>query len=316
MTMKAITKTLLSMSFSFAIAVAVPAVAQEPPGSGMPQPIPQTPPTHDFTSHVGKVTGHADSGKQDYRRWCIGCHGVYGDGNGENAQWIEPKPRDFTAATFKCRSTPTGTLPTDEDLYNAITRGFNTSNMPQWRPLTPQTRADLIAYVKTFSPRWKTEKPATPITITPEPPVTIDSIARGKALFVKLECWKCHGPLGRGDGPSAATLTDSKDQPIKPYNFSTGGRLKCGETNADIYRDFMTGLDGTPMPSFADNIKPDEAWDLVHFLRTLQVTRPSKENEVLKAAGGKIPEVPPPAAPAQENNQAPQQEQKPPSSGK
>jgi len=28
---------------------------------------------------------------------------------------------------------------------------------------------------------------------------------------------------------------------------------------------------------------------LVHFLRTLQTTRHSKENEVLKAAGGKIP---------------------------
>lgn len=316
MTMNAITKTLVSMSFSLAIAIAVPALAQEPPGSGMPQPIPQTPATHDFTSHIGKVTGHADHGKQDYRRWCVGCHGPYGDGNGENAPWIDPKPRDFTAATFKCRSTPTGTLPTDDDLFNAITRGFNTSNMPQWRPLTPQTRADLIAYVKTFSPRWKSEKPGTPITITPETPVTIDSIARGKALFVKLECWKCHGPLGRSDGPSAATLTDSKDQPIKPYNFSTGGRLKCGEANADIYRDFMTGLDGTPMPSFADNVKPEEAWDLVHFLRTLQTTRPSKENEVLKAAGGKIPDVPPPAAPAQENNQAPQQEQKSPSSGK
>ena len=49
----------------------------------------------------------------------------------------------------------------------------------------------------------------------------------------------------------------------------------------------MTGLDGTPMPSFADNVKPNEAWDLVHFLRTLQVGRPSPENKVLKAAGGR-----------------------------
>ena len=32
----------------------------------------------------------------------------------------------------------------------------------------------------------------------------------------------------------------------------------------------MTGLDGTPMPSFSDNIKPDEAWDLVFYLRTLR----------------------------------------------
>jgi mono/diheme cytochrome c family protein len=39
----------------------------------------------------------------------------------------------------------------------------------------------------------------------------------------------------------------------------------------------MTGLDGTPMPSFADVIKPEDAWDLVHYLRTLQVSHKSPE---------------------------------------
>jgi hypothetical protein len=33
----------------------------------------------------------------------------------------------------------------------------------------------------------------------------------------------------------------------------------------------MTGLDGTPMPAFNDDLKADEAWDLVHYLRTMQV---------------------------------------------
>lgn len=225
-------------------------------------------------SKVGNMTGHAygvvDSGAQVYRRYCVGCHGAAGDGNGENAQWIDPKPRDFTAATFKCRSTPTGTLPTDEDLYDSITRGFVNTNMPSWRPLTPELRANLVAMVKSFSPRWQTEKPGTPIQITAETPVTIESVLHGRELFQKMECWKCHGPAGNGDGPSAGTLTDSKDNPIKPFNFAAGDRFKCGATNADLYRDFMTGLDGTPMPSFADVIKPEEAWDLVHFLRTLQ----------------------------------------------
>jgi hypothetical protein len=40
------------------------------------------------------------------------------------------------------------------------------------------------------------------------------------------------------------------------------------------------------MPSFADVIQPNDAWDLVHYLRTLQTERRSKENDVLKAAGG------------------------------
>jgi len=226
---------------------------------------------------IGKVTGHEAAGKQLYFRYCWGCHGFHGDGNGENGPYLNILPRNFVAATFKCRSTPTGTLPTDEDLYDSLGRGFNNSNMPAWNSLTKQQRADMVAFIKTFSPRWKTDKPGDPIHVPAESAVTLDSIKHGKELFTKLECWKCHGQEGRGDGPSAATLTDSNDQPIRPYNFAAGSRFKCGATNHDLYKIFMTGLDGTPMPSFADVIKPEDAWDLVHYLRTLQVTTKSPE---------------------------------------
>ena len=226
---------------------------------------------------IGKVTGHEAAGKQLYFRYCWGCHGFHGDGNGENGPYLNILPRNFVAATFKCRSTPTGTLPTDEDLYDSVGRGFNNSNMPAWNSLTKQQRADMVAFIKTFSPRWKTDKPGDPLKVPAEPAVTLDSIKHGKELFTKLECWKCHGQEGRGDGPSAATLTDSNDQPIRPYNFAAGSRFKCGTTNHDLYKIFMTGLDGTPMPSFADVIKTEDAWDLVHYLRTLQVTTKSAE---------------------------------------
>ena len=75
-------------------------------------------------------------------------------------------------------------------------------------------------------------------------------------------------------------------------------RPKCGDTDRDIYRIFMTGLDGTPMPSFADNIKPDEAWDLVFYLRTF-MAQPSREKEMAKKMDLKPvdPNAPPPAAP-------------------
>ena len=227
-----------------------------------------------------------------YLRYCVGCHGTYGDGNGENAPYIDPKPRDFVGATFKCRSTPTGTLPTDQDLIHTLQRGVQASGMPPWLALSEENRVDLVTYIKTFSPRWQSEKPGDPIKIPPEPAVTMESITHGAELFQKMECWKCHGQQGRGDGPSAPTLTDSKDQPIRPYNFARAGndaRFKCGQANEDLYRIFMTGLDGTPMPSFADVIQPNDAWDLVHYLRTLQIHRKSKENEVLKAAGREDP---------------------------
>ncbi len=237
-------------------------------------------------SHIGKSSGNAGAGKQLYFRYCWGCHGFRGDGNGENwlptgsypnAPYLNIQPRNFVAATFKCRSTPTGTLPTDQDIYNSLERGLTNSNMPSWITLTNQNRADLVAFIKTLSDRWKTEKAGAEINVPAEPALTVQSIQHGKELFTKLECWKCHGPEGRGDGPSASTLTDSNDQPIRPYNFAAGSRFKCGTTNHDLYKIFMTGLDGTPMPSFADVIKPEDAWDLVHYLRTLQVSHKSPE---------------------------------------
>ncbi|HWN75332.1 MAG TPA: cytochrome c, partial [Candidatus Udaeobacter sp.] len=228
-------------------------------------------------AHIGNVTGHAEAGKALYYRYCWGCHGARGNGDGENAPYLNILPRNFVAGTFKCRSTPTGTLPLDQDLYNSVERGFNFTNMPSWNALTVEERADLVAFIKTFSPRWKTEKPGDPIQIPAEPALTVGSIQHGKELFQKLECWKCHGNEGRGDGPSASTLTDSNDQPIRPYNFTSDNRSKCGSTNKDLYKIFMSGLDGTPMPSFADVIKPEDAWDLVHYLRTLQYNNKSPE---------------------------------------
>lgn len=73
-----------------------------------------------------------------------------------------------------------------------------------------------------------------------------------------------------------------------PANAGPAFARKCGSTNADLYRIFMTGLDGTPMPSVADVIQLNDAWDLVHFLRTLQVNRDSKKDDAVR---GKIPRM-------------------------
>jgi len=247
------------------------------------------------TSHVGNITGSAKAGGDhligDYRRYCVVCHGELGDGNGESARWFEPplypKPRDFTLAVFECRSTPTGTLPTDEDLFDTIARGIDRSGMPPWNTFTKQERADLVAWIKHYSPRWQNEKPGAPIQIPAEPEITPDRVKAGQEVFGRVQCWKCHGVEGRGNGPSASTLQDDLGRPILPYDFTSGARPKCGSTDRDIYRIFMTGLDGTPMPSFSDNIKPDEAWDLVFYLRTLQPPNAynAKERQIAKQLG-------------------------------
>jgi mono/diheme cytochrome c family protein len=221
-------------------------------------------------SHVGNLVGNSKRGKALYQRYCIFCHGQYGDGNGESALYLDPKPRDFTKATFKCRSTPSGSLPLDRDLYDTISRGIHATGMPSWKPLLRQERGDLVAYIKTFSPRFQEEKPAAPLVIPPEPPSSPESVKRGAELFQSMNCWLCHGKQGRGNGPSASSLTDSKGYPITPFDFTSGTRFKCGESDQAIFSDLITGLDGTPMPSFADALKPDQVWDIAHYINALR----------------------------------------------
>lgn len=220
-------------------------------------------------SHVGKLVGKATRGKALYQRYCIFCHGPDGDGRGESAPYLDPKPRDFTKAQFKCRSTASGSLPLDSDLYDTISRGIHASGMPSWKPLLKQERVDLVAYIKTFSSAFQEEKPGTPLEIPPEPASSPESIARGAQLFQSMNCWSCHGKDGKGHGPSAAALTDNQGNPITPFDFTSGRQFKCGNTDRDMFRDLTTGLDGTPMPSFAAALSPEQRWDVVHYILSL-----------------------------------------------
>jgi len=230
-------------------------------------------------SHVGNLVGNAKKGKALYQRYCIFCHGEYGDGRGDSAPYLDPKPRDFTKATFKCRSTPSGTLPLDSDLYDTISRGIHASGMPSWKPLTRQDRVDLVAYIKGFSLRFQEEKPGAPVVIPPEPSTSPESVKRGAELFQSMNCWLCHGKEGRGNGPSASSLTDSKGNPITPFDLSSGSRFKCGDSDQGMFRDLTTGIDGTPMPSFADALKPDQIWDVVHYIHTLRAINKSQRSQ-------------------------------------
>jgi mono/diheme cytochrome c family protein len=221
------------------------------------------------TAVADEIPGSASRGKVLYERFCMSCHGVRGDGRGETAQWLSIKPRDFQQGVFEWRSTPPGSLPLISDLDQTISQGIYNTSMPPWYAIGHKARLDLIAYIQTFSSRWKTEQPQAPIVIPPEPPYTQESVARGREVFEQNECAKCHGEGGRGDGPASMTLRDDWGYPIVPYDL-TSGHLRGGDTSKDIYRVFMTGLSGTPMPSFARAIDPDQAWDLVHYIESLR----------------------------------------------
>lgn len=223
-------------------------------------------------------------GRQVYDRYCVGCHGQAGDGNGPAAAMLIVKPRDFTKGIFKFRSTAAGSLPTDDDLVRTVTRGLARTSMPEWSLLPDRERRAVVAFVESFVPDWKAREPGRVVPIPPRPATlgTTDSIARGREVYGLLECSTCHGVQGLGDGPSAKTLPpDTWGNPQKPFNF-TKGRLKSGGDPEDIYRTFMTGLNGTAMPSYEDifaqpdgeSIREGDAWNLVSYVLSLRKERP------------------------------------------
>src|SRR5207302_1377353 len=108
-------------------------------------------------------------GHEVYEAHCIGCHGPKGDGAGPAATFLSPLPRDFTAGVFKFHTTPSGTLPTDGDLFRTITRGVRGTAMPTWHEVSDKERLAVIAYLKTFSKRWAEDTPETPLAF-PAPP--------------------------------------------------------------------------------------------------------------------------------------------------
>jgi cytochrome c oxidase cbb3-type subunit 2 len=204
-------------------------------------------------------------GREVYERRCIGCHGDRGDGNGEAATFLFPRPRDFTVGVFKFRTTPSGSLPTDGDLFRTVTRGVRWTAMPPWHELPDKDRLAVITHLKTFSQRWKDEQPEPPLVIQQPPAATPELVARGKDLFQQAKCWECHGHEGRGDGPSASQLTDAFDLPIRPADF-TKGQFKGGSSVSDVFRTMTLGLDGTPMPSYADSMTEDERWAISYYV--------------------------------------------------
>jgi mono/diheme cytochrome c family protein len=223
-------------------------------------------------------------GQSVYEQHCAACHGLNGEGNGPAAIWLYPKPRHFNSGLFKIKSTPAGFLPTDEDLFQTVTRGMPGSSMPSFTYLTEKDRRDVVQYIKYLTARVdasgkrinffeeaKAEgKLGMPVQVPPEPPVTVQSLALGQDVYSKMNCFTCHGLTGEGTGPSAATLKDFWGFSLAPRDFNTGA-FRGGHTGRDLYLRVVTGLAGTPMPAFDDKmLSPDQRWAVVHYVQSLR----------------------------------------------
>jgi len=250
-----------------------------------------------------RTTQDTTAGKQVYGKWCAGCHGDNGAGDGEAARYMLPHPRDFTGAVYQIRSTASGELPTDADLLRAIDQGLPGTAMPGWKTrLSDRDRHNVLAYLKTFSTFFADT------TIKPKPlqfgrapggGSGADALRVGRQFYDSIGCRKCHGDQGRGDGPSAPTLKDDAGRPIFAADLTQNWRFNGGGTVEDIYHRLRTGLDGTPMPSFSDLLDQkfltdEQLWRVAQYVRSLSPGEPPAVRDVIHApqATGPLPRSP------------------------
>ncbi len=237
--------------------------------------------------------GDATAGKAIYEKKCAVCHGIEGKGDGPAAGQLDPRPRDFTRGLYKIRTTPSGNPPTDQDLFRVITEGIPGTSMPAWTVIPEKDRWNLVAYLKIFAPD-KFKEPPRVADLPKEVVSSKESIARGKEMFEAIECNKCHGNEGRGDGPSAPELKDDWGNPVRPATLTKSWTFRGGASTREIATRLATGLMGSPMPSFADAVEdPEDIWHLANYVRSLGPAGPNFATILLvEAVQGEIPDDP------------------------
>jgi mono/diheme cytochrome c family protein len=217
------------------------------------------------------------TGEKLYAEYCLPCHGLDGAGDGQLAYLLYPKPRDLTSGLFKLRSTMDGQLPSDEDLFRTIRSGMQGTSMPAFKFLGDDKIRKIVDYIKEFDPGFKNE-PREQIDVPDPMPFSPRLVTIGEKTYTELGCHRCHGDTGAGDGPSAGDLKDAWGYPIYVRDFTRGNYIG-GYEPVDLYLRFVSGMSGTPMPSYQSSLGfiadteeelQEMLWGLIHYVKELE----------------------------------------------
>ncbi|MBC8286437.1 MAG: c-type cytochrome [Nitrospinae bacterium] len=226
-----------------------------------------------------------ETGKKVYFKRCVWCHGVEGGGDGPSADRLFTRPRNFIQGTFKIRTTDSGELPMEADLIKTVKNGLQGSAMPAWGEfLSDNEIVSVVQFVKSLvqdrdfndiedegvtvqdfgTNPWGTTGPYH----LGVPQADIDA---GKEVFLKNKCFECHGGEGRGDGNP--TMKDDWGFPIVAADWTQCWNFRGSRRDAfnpfNVVRTVSTGLNGTPMPNFKDQVTVEDRWKLAAFVNSL-----------------------------------------------
>ncbi len=203
-------------------------------------------------------------GQRVHARVCAACHGPEGRGDGPGAAELVPWPRDFKAGKFRSRSTESGQPPRRSDIESVVRLGRAGTAMPAFGGLLSESEiGDVVTFLFSLRPRGLPDREPEALAIPEFPPPTAEHLSDGRALYLSLGCWKCHGTDGSGRGPSAGKLRSDEGQRIRPRDFRYEP-FRGGRKPETVARAALSGLIGTPMPSHAEiMVVPRESIDAV-----------------------------------------------------
>jgi DMSO reductase family type II enzyme heme b subunit len=230
------------------------------------------------SAETAATPGMAEAGADDetgverlYRRRCAQCHGDEGEGDGPAAEFLYPKPRDFSLGVFKYKTTHADNeFPSDDDLRRTIREGLPGTSMPAWREVLSDQQIDgLIHLIKVFGDWEEEELELMPIDLGEPAESSADSIERGAKLFEKA-CVQCHGAKGRGNVTSGKKLKDDWGDRIWPRNLTRPETWRWTKGAADVFRRISTGIRGTPMPEHTTTMPAEDRWNVANYAMTLR----------------------------------------------
>jgi high-affinity iron transporter len=111
--------------------------------------------------------------------------------------------------------------------------------------------------------------------VSQAPVITPDPI-RGAPLYAQ-HCSVCHGDAGAGDGPAGIGLTPP------PANLRDAPRLDRLSLY-DIYNTLGLGIEGTDMPSFADQLDDRQRWDVATYIASFSADAAAAQGKTYNLA--------------------------------
>lgn len=243
-------------------------------------------------------------GSELFRRNCLQCHGLTGDGRGHTAGWINPHPRDFRKGMFKFTSSSQGQGTSRkarrDDLLRTLRQGIEGTAMPSFGLLADDDLQALVSYVIHLSLRGECEayaifrraedksiteavtdsldsfvgfwretekkviKPPTYPVADGNESARMASVTRGFDFFAK-NCLSCHENYGRKD----VYKYDEWGTIVRPADL-TLGIYRGGRRPIDLYWRIHAGINASQMPATVDSaMTAEQVWDVVNFVQAL-----------------------------------------------